>query len=531
MKKSFYQFRAGILLFVGFTFFLVSCERDLLETIPTDRVSEEVFWNSPKDAELAVNALYQDLDTTNVFSYDALTDIGHVNQNFAVDAQIELGTYDGTSSKIYADWSKSYTGIRATNYFLENVDKVPIDDTALLERYKAEARTLRAYQYIKLVGLYGDVPLITKTISIEEAQQLTRTAKESIWDFVDTELKAAAAALPTSYNGANVGRITKGASLALKARADLWAGRYQLAIDAANELIALGVYTLHPKYEELFGYNGKNSAETILARQYLKDSYPHDSFKQLAPYSQQNGNSAYVPTKRLIDLYEMSDGSLINENPSYDPLNPTANRDPRLKFSIFTTGDVLPSGAVFNSAPNSGTADAIGTTYIASTTGFNIKKYVVKEDYANPLNSGIPIILVRYAEVLLTLAEAKMELGQLDNQLYSALNQVRSGRSDVKQPNITTSNLDELRQIIRRERTVELAFEGLHLFDIRRWKTAEDVMQEAVYGMTYLNNGGSVVTVQVVAFNRSFDKSRHYLWPIPQKERDLNANLAQNAGW
>ncbi|QNL48212.1 RagB/SusD family nutrient uptake outer membrane protein [Olivibacter sp. SDN3] len=512
------------------TFLMVSCDRDLLETVPTDRVSEDVFWNSPADASSAVNALYLDLDTTNIFSFDALTEIGHVNQNFAVDAQIALGVYDGTNSKVDAEWANAYKGIRATNYFLENVDRVALDDADLLARYKAEAKTLRAYQYIKLVGLFGDVPLITETISVEDARTLTRTPSENIWDFVDKELEEAAQALPLSYTGGDIGRITKGAALALKARANLWAERYQQAADAATAVINLGVYSLHPTYGSLFGYDAANGSETILARQYQKNSYPHNAFQILAPYSQQNGNSTYVPTRQLVDLYEMVDGSLITGNPNYNPLEPTNNRDNRLKFSVYTKGDQLPSNATFNPAPNSGTADAIGGTYIASTTGFNVKKYVVQEDFANPGNSGIPLMLIRYAEVLLTLAEAKLELGQLDETLYQALNQLRNGRTDVKQPSVTTRNTDDLREIIRRERTIELAFEGLHLFDIRRWKSAEQVLPGPVYGMTYVNNSGEAVTVRVVAVERNF-VSRHYLWPIPQNERYLNENLTQNPGW
>jgi hypothetical protein len=174
--------------------------------------------------------------------------------------------------------------------------------------------------------------------------------------------------------------------------------------------------------------------------------------------------------------------------------------------------------------PNSGSADAVGSTYIASTTGYNIKKYVNNvDDYANPANSGINIILLRYAEVLLTKAEAKIELNEIDGEVYAAINAVRNSRSDVKLPAIPAGlSQEQLRQIVRHERTVELALEGLHLFDIRRWKTAETVMPDA-------NN--KLLTVQVVSFNRVFNKSRDYLWPIPQKETNLNPNLKQNPNW
>jgi hypothetical protein len=517
----------GLVLVLG----LSACRKDLLDPQPNDRVSENIFWTSENDALLATNALYTDLDGTNIFTWDALTDIAHTNQNFDTQAFIELGTYDIANAKVYNEWTAAYKGIQATNYFLENVDKVPSGNTALINRYKGEAKVLRAYQYIKLAGFFGDVPLLTKTISIVEGQQLTRTPVAQIWDFVDQELADASALLPATYGAADKGRITSGAAWALKARADLWAGRYQLAIEATNQVKG---YTLYPSYQSLFSYAAENNAEVILDKQFLKDSYPHGAFALLAPYSQKNSQSYYVPTKRLVDAYETAAGKNITDASSgFDPYHPYDNRDPRLRFSVYVDGDILPSGISFKPLPNSGSADAVGSTYIASTTGYNIKKYINNaDDYANPANSGLNIILLRYAEVLLTKAEAKIELNQLDGEVYTAINTVRNGRSDVKLPDLPAGlSQEQLRQLVRHERTVELALEGLHLFDIRRWKTAESVMTGPVYGITYANASNQLQTVQVVSFNRVFNPSRDYLWPIPQKETNLNANLKQNPGW
>jgi hypothetical protein len=238
-----------------------------------------------------------------------------------------------------------------------------------------------------------------------------------------------------------------------------------------------------------------------------------------------------VPTKRLVDSYLMSNGKDISDATSgFDPNNPYNNRDPRLRASIFISGDALPDGKVFRPEPNSGTSDAIGNTYIASTTGFALKKYINPEDYANPTNNGINIILLRYAEVLLTYAEAKIELNQIDQSVIDAINKVRQ-RSDVNLPAISnTLTQAELRDIVRRERTCELAFEGLHTWDIRRWKTAETVIPGSVFGITYLVNG-QPTTIKVQGFEKVFDKARHYLWPVPQNERQLNPNLGQNPGW
>lgn len=527
MKKN---YRYYILLFLAAGLF--SCSRDLLDTVPNDRLSENVFWKTQSDAEVAVNALYRDLDGTNIFAWDAFTDIAHVNQPFAVDAFIELGTYDATSSKILSEWSNAYTGIAATNYFLANVDKIPvITDTSLLKRYKAEARFLRAYQYVKLTSLYGAVPLVTKTLSIADARLLKRDAIGTVYDFIDTELSAVATVLPSSYTATNTGRATKGAALALKARADLYAGRYTDAATAAKAVIDSKVYSLYPTYSKLFSYAAENNSEVVLDKQFIASTYSNSVFSLLAPYSQKSSGSTYVPTKAGVDQYQTSTGLGIGDAGSgYDANNPYANRDPRLGFSVFLNGDALPDGTTYRPAPASGTPDAVGNTYLASTTGFGIKKYINKEDLANPSNNGINIILLRYAEVLLTYAEAKIEANAIDQTVYDAINEVRNKRTDVVLPSIA-SNLTpaQLRTIVRRERVTELAFEGLHLQDIRRWKTAATFVPGAVYGITYSDNG--TIKIIQVAVNRLFDPSKHYLWPVPQTERDQDAGLDQNPGW
>lgn len=511
---------------------LVSCQKDLLNTLPNDRLSENVFWKTQADAEVAVNALYRDLDGTNIFSWDAFSDIAHVNQPFATEAFIELGTYDATSSKILSEWSNAYTGIAADNYFLANVDKIiSITDSATFKRYSAEARFLRAYQYVKLTSLFGSVPLVTAPLSITDARELKRDSVDEIYNFIDEELTEVTATLPLAYPTSSTGRITKGAALALKARADLYAGHYQAAAAAAKAVINLGVYALYPKYQKLFSYSAENNSEVILDKQFIASTYSNNLFYLLAPYSQKSSQSTYVPTKAGIDLFQTAGGKNISDAGSgYIASNPYANRDPRLRYSVFLDGDTLASGAIFHPAPNSGTADAVGNTYIASTTGFNIKKYVNAEDYASPSNCGINIILIRYAEVLLTYAEAKIEANDIDNSVYDAINTVRNGREDVSLPSIETNlSQSQLRALVRQERTVELAFEGLHLADIRRWHTAETVVPGAVYGITYQENGTSK-TIQV-AVNRTFNSTKHYLWPIPQTEIDQDKNLSQNPNW
>lgn len=510
--------------------FLSGCEKNLLNTVPNDRISTDIFWKTNQDAVLGANAVYVSLEGTNIFTWDGLSDLGHTNRAFVSDANIEQGLYDATTDRIYNEWRNAYAGIYAANTFFANVVNVKATDTAQITRLKAEVSVLRAYQYIHLVMLYGDVPIVTGLIDISQAKTLTRTPAAAVWDFIRDELSRAANNLPLFQT--DKGRITKGAALALKTRAMLYAGRYQDALDAAIQVMNLGVYSLYPAYKNLFSYAAENNVEVILDKQFLQGSYPNNVFNLMAPYSQKTSSGAdYVPTKVLVDNYQMANGDSIN-NPlsGFDPNNPYAKRDPRLKYSVFVPGDTLPNGSVYNPLPNSGTSDAIGSTFLATTTGFNLKKYINKEDLAVPTNCGINIILMRYAEVLLMYAEAKIELNQIDQSVYDAINKVRK-RPDVNMPAIISGPFSQtqLRGIIRKERAVELAFEGLRFYDLRRWRTADAVLQGPVFGITY-NKNGTLTTIQV-PFQKGFNSSRDYLWPIPQNEIILNPNLIQNKGW
>ena len=414
------------------------------------------------------------------------------------------------------------------------IQDVAFSDEALLKRYKAEARVLRAYQYIRLAPLFGDVPLIRQTLTLEESRRVTREKAAAVWEFVDAELEEASDGLPDEYEAKDRGRISKGAALGLKARAALYAGSYSKAAAAAKRIIDSEKHALYPRYEKLFRYEAENSSEVLLDKQFISGSYTHNVFYLIGPYSQKNANSYYVPTKAAVDLYQTAGGyDIADAAGGYDADHPYANRDPRLHFSIFLDGDTLPnpSDNIFRPAPNSGSNDAIGKSYHNSTTGFNIKKYFNVEDYADINKSHINIILLRYAEVLLTYAEAKVELNEIDESVYAAINLVRNGRDDVKLPDIPTGKTQaELREIVRRERAVELAFEGLRLADIRRWRTAEKVLPGKIYGVTYTDDSGQT-KVYELAVTRAFNPGRDYLWPVPQKERDLNPNLSQNTGW
>jgi len=509
---------------------LSGCQKNLLNTVPNDRISTDIFWKTDNDATLAANAIYTYLAETpdHFFGWDCMSDIIFTNPTGPVEAAIAQGQYNALNSRISADWTTYYAGIRGVNSFMAHVDQIQTTNPALISRLKGEVRALRAYFYMRLASLFGDVPLITTELTLDQSEQVKRTPVDQVWDFVASELDTAATLLPVKQT--DLGRVTKGAALAIKARAMLYAGRYDAAATAASAVMASGTYKLYPTYKTLFSYAAENNSEDILDVQFMADVYPNNIFQVLAPRSV-NASSKWVPTKAIVDLYEMKNGLPITDPASgYDPANQYANRDPRLSYSIFVPKDTLPNGKIFNSLPSSTTGDAVGSSFVVSPTGWNIKKYVNKEDLSKPTDCGINIILIRYAEVLLTYAESMIEQNKIDQSVYDAINLVRQ-RSDVNMPPITTGQTqDELRAIVRNERTVELAFESLRYFDIRRWKIAGAVMPGNVYGLNYKDTDGSLQTVVVPGWTQSWD-DRNYLWPIPQKEIDLNKNLTQNTGW
>ncbi len=505
------------------------CKKDLLHTIPNDRITSDVFWNQEKDAVIASNALYTFLDGTNQLHRDVFTDIAHTNTQYGDYKAMESGSYNALSPVVEEEWTNDYKGIHGANYFLENIDKVITTNADLITHLKGEVRTIRAYLYINLVSLYGDVPLVTTSLTIDQAKNVVQTSTTEVWDFIYKELNEAANDLPDVAS--EKGRITKGAALALNARAMLYAKRYDKAAELSKAVIDLGVYSLYPSYEKLFSYVAENNSEVILNKEFVENVYPNDVIDLLAPFSILSYGMVIVPLKKIADAYQMTNGKNIEETGSgFDPYDPYKNRDPRLKYSIYVPGDILPNGNVFDSRPNSGAADAAGSNYQVSVTGFNVKKYINSEDIGELGNSGINIILIRYAEILLSYAEASIELDQIDASVYDAINEVRQ-RPDVNMPLISQLQTQaELRETVRHERMVELAFEGQRFFDIRRWSIAMEVINVPIAGLTYVNNNGVLETVVQPAFVRSFQQ-RDYLWPIPQKELDLNKNLIQNKGW
>jgi hypothetical protein len=540
-----YNFKKNYFLLILVIIFSAGCDDDLLDTYPKDQLSSATFWKNQTDALNAVNAMYAFLPDYSEVEWDRLSDIATTNSPSPQTTTIERGEHDASLGRFSSNWNGGYSTIRAANYFMENIDKVKESDPSvsdeIIYRYKSEVRFIRAFAYVRLTMLFGDVPLITKTISVSEAKSITRDTQEDIWDFVEKEFTEIAEHLPKSYTGNDIGRITKGAALAMKARAMLYAERWEEAAAAAKAVIDLNVYSLYPSFENLFSYEGQNSNEVILDRQRSKDVASHNFFATNAPVSL-NGRVGISPSRTLADAYETINGEDIADDPLFNPLDPYANRDPRLGYTLFiptfsddVPGDILFNGRVYDPRPNSGTGDEVYVDFYRTKTGFSMKKYISEEDMNDRNNGGINFILIRYADVLLMYAEAKIEAGQIDASVYDAIDDVRQ-RADVNMPEIEEGKtVAELREVVRHERMVELALEGLRFFDLRRWKAAEEVMNGSVPGMHYIPVGEPTVEseIKTLEYNigRFFDPARDYLFPIPQEERALVSTLSQNPNY
>ena len=501
-------------------FLLLGCD-DGLDLEPAGQVSETIFWQRERDALLAVNAAYAELDGQQmVVELDGVTDIAYrASSGPGSFHDVGAGTIDPSNGAIGAQWDRYYRGVRRTNDVITNIGRIEGGDPETLARLEAEARFLRAYYYTQLSSLWGDVPLIQEVLDINE--NVGRTDKEAVVDFIIAELDAIinANALPLSYDESNTGRATSGAALALKARVALRNGRFAVARDAAKAVIEAGTYALHPDYGELFQYAGQNSSEVIFDRQYAVGGDTYDAFTYSA--ASIGGSSVVEPIQALFEKYEYTGPK--------NPDNPYENIDPRWNFTAYYTGQPIGT-SIYNSWPGSGTPDRVGGSEFATDQGYNLKKWIdYDSDSENPSIGAINMILIRYADVLLMYAEAKIELNELDPSVYDAINEVR-GRPSVEMPPITVGKSQaELREIVRNERAVELAFEGLRLYDMNRWQIGEE-KAGLVQGMYYQEEGGAW-KLWSGGFERRFRPERDYLWPIPQAEIEINSEITQNPNY
>ena len=559
---------------------ILSCNKDYLNRFPESDPNSATYYTTADQLTLAINAAYNNLSyQQDGFPYqmqlEGTSDI--IWQRPATDAQtIGLGQHTSNTAMIKTIWTQSYIGIGRCNALLDNMNKAKsVTPAAQYSRIEGEAKFLRAYYYGTLISLYGDVPLVVKSMPTEESY-LARTPKAEVLNAIFNDLDSAAAKLPLSYTGTDIGRATKTSALAFKSRIALYNAKWDVAAAASKAVIDLGYHALYPNYRNLFMYVGENSKESIFAFDY-KLTIRTNAAPQNNQARNSSGYSGLIPTRALADSYECTDGLTIDKSTLYSTVDPFKNRDPRMRQTLLGDGDTWfgAGGITFNMTfhPDSTTCSRYTPTFakipnlevtnaFSSYSGFIMKKYLDPQDMAVPNQSELAFMLIRYAEVLLNYAEAKIELNQIDASVLDAINLVRARGYGVAAtqttlyPAIKTTNQTELRAIVRRERKIELAGEGLRVFDIRRWNIAEKVMNGILFGKamnkaiyyslpkpaldensspdyTSFTSLLSVVGSFKIMDNPRVFKSHNLLWPIPQAELDVNKNpgFKQNPGY
>ena len=545
-NRTFNQILIGVAVVAGLT----ACSRKL-DLTPESTLSDAGFWKSSSDLILACNDLYNNLPviTNNVNAVWADDGYGAAPNPIS----------DGSRTVPVTDnaFTLPYQLIRRANTILEKSRGIT-DDATRVRRYRAEAYFFRAFGYSELVKRYGDVPLLLRTFDVFDTLAYPhRTARETVLDTMYRDLDSAAAGLPlaSALAGSEYGRITKNAALALKSRMGLMEGtrnkyhslgnaqkHLNQALTATEELMGFNWHTLFKytavpdsSYFYLFQYQGNGAAnkENILARLYGVN--PTNSISEHNYTRQQLDVGVVTATRAMMDAYLYRDGLPLGQSPMQANQDSTmaefTNRDPRIAMTVFNKrvwGFTAMWVPTFNTAP----------------TGYKIRKYATSQDWTSQQSFNHHIIM-RYGEILLNYAELKYELngGITDDELDKSINLLRAR---VNMPNLTnafvnTNGLNMLNEI-RRERRVELAFEGeFRYWDLIRWKTAEIELPKTVKGSkkfpaehafipnSPVDENGFVIVQD--ATRRSFNVERDYWWPFPTNETGLNPNLDQNDKW
>ena len=539
---------------------LVGCTDKMDYHEYTNYGKEYVFSDFGRTAAFVNNIYsYLDYDLLGTTSLASACDEAEMALNYSNVLDYTNGNWTALNPK--SQWNY-YTPIRAANYFLENGLNLEFSDLILNQdyeaqmkrygRYQYEVRLLRAYYYFLLVRAYGDVPFTTKVLTEAEANSLERTPASQVFDFIISECDVVAPQLPVDYSkldndaagGTNpeAGRVTRGAALALKARASLYCASklfndsenrdlYKRAATASLDVINYcgeNNITLG-KYTDLWGADNWKASEMIFVRRVGDTDDPE---RTNFPIGMENAKSGNCPTQTLVDAYEMKNGGEPNQK------DPYTGRDPLFAMTIAVNGDKWP-----NTNPNpleiyTGGRDAAPVPY-ATPTGYYVKKYVDgATDISASTSSGgkrHSWITFRLGEFLLNYAEATFKYfgsadikdAELTMTAREAVNKVRK-RTGVDMPDFPEGmSSSDFWSRYKNERMVELAFEGHRFWDVRRWKEGGFT---SIGRMLSSKNADDSFT-----YTRSIKAlvwdDKMYFYPIPDSEIRKNPNLKQNPGW
>jgi hypothetical protein len=507
------------ILLISFT----GCIDDFLDFVPEDKITSANFPEDESDIKLLLNGVYaqlreKDVYNQGLFGFGILDGITPNAYNWGNFSTTKAGNGSLASSDVEMlifRWQRCYDIIARANNLLSSIEKVTLTDDAKAI-YTGEAHFLRGLAYATLVESYGGVPLILGEITAEEARQLSRASAEETWNQVLADYDVAVSKL--KKDAPETGRATLGSALGMKMRAYLYQNKYKEVLETVSQIEALGKYALFNSYEGLFNGKNENNVEVLFDIQYMEGENSQGSFIDqycgTGTGSWPRG-SRYVPTDDLVNAYEMADGSAV------DPENPYEGRDPRLGFTVVLPGTFILGHQFPNYMYPGGAFNHPGNRLKHLST----RKYRVQneEDLPTAGQSYLNNIIIRYADVLLSKAEALIETDGNTDEAVALINRIRTERGDVKITALPNGlSREEARAKLRKERRIEFALEGLYWMDIKRWKIGKDIYPVHVY-----DHNGDIIETK---FPNGY--LEHYnLLPIPDSERSLNENLEQNPGW
>lgn len=546
----------------------VSCNDAFLDRYPMDQITDENFWQTEEHVKSVANTFTASLRGKYWLNMtEAMAD----SAPWAVTTAFRTiggGNYATDISQINTIWDESYTYIGRTNYYLANYQRAVNVSDEVKERYAAEAYFYRAYNYWLLTSYFGDVPYITDVLSVDSPDVYRgRDKRADIIDAITRDLEEHYKALPEYIEAGSdeFGRVSQTAALALLSRIYLYNERWDDAVSAAERAMASPYYALYKTgnpdvdYRNLFNYTGRasrnaNNHETLLAFVYNYNlgedaRTSHNLSREIwVP----NDYSRFVPTKSTIESYLTDTGEIWDPDSAKSYEEVFEHRDPRMKQSILAPGTPWEGGVdgnIDNDNPGLFTYPLMVNmrTGCMTYSGYYLLKYVEPSTVSSVGHDDNDIILIRYAEVLLNYIEAKECLGNVtQDDLDRTINQLRDrvGMVHLELGKLPAGS--DLRTEIRRERRVELFFEGHRYFDLIRWKEGarlgEDLLgvkrswldqsrlSVSLDDLTWKNVNGEEYLV--IETGRTFVDPKHYLLSVPFKQSQLNPNLLpNNPGW
>lgn len=554
-------------------FTVVSCKTDFLERTPSDFINEKEVFTNIANAESFLNNAYNDLpdfltmsgNPPNAYNLGAATDEMAYMHTYVYSArEFNTGSWNPSAFPMQWLWADYYRAIRRINLFLANYDLIPEEvssgGSSRKRRLLGEAHGLRAFYYFQLFKMWGEIPIVDQPLdpSAEGEIMLERSTIDQVIGFIKSDIDQAVSLLPPRLDNSQFGRMNATIAKALWSRVTLYyasplfnpqndISRWATAADAAKEAIDFALQAGHSlsqgdaggkkAYERIF--LELNNPEVIWAKNlttqtgtYVNGPEAWDFFSSSLGYG---GWYGFGPLQEMVDSYEMINGEIpitgygnggvpiVNPASDYDPTQPFLNRDPRFYQSVLYHG-ALWQGRTINVAP--GGLD--NNTSDRSRINYFCRKYLDEGHnlFTNTGTSYRRYAIIRLAELYLNYAEAVNETGDQPGETFAAVNLIRQ-RSDM--PALPEGlSQTQLRERIRHERKIELAFESHRFWDVRRWKIAEQVDNGPVRGIAVRSDG----TFSYPVFEtRLFDKTKHYLFPVPQSEIDKNDRLSQNPGW